>query len=117
MATCRDERCGVEVIWLRNDHTGNKAPIEVKTNPKGNITIDRRRGTWHVIVEADGDVPANQRHMSHFATCRFAKAYRKRCPSCKQSPCIMGPACPKPRGRGRPRKAKPPPGSIQEAMF
>lgn len=117
MTTCSADGCEVEVIWLENDHTGNRAPIEVRNTPDGNVTIDRLHGTWHVIVEADGEVPSSKRHLNHFATCEHADDYRRRCKACHKSPCIHGPNCPPERKRGRPRKERPAPESVQPGLF
>lgn len=118
MAVCLAEGCETEIIWLNNDHTGKRAPIEVATSPRGNITIDRVKNTYHVIVDDDGDVDPQLRHLNHFVSCEHAKAFTKRCEVCRQSPCIQGPSCPVKRPRGRPRKhPKPEPQGEQGNLF
>lgn len=61
--------------------TGRLMPIDVESNPAGNILIVD--GLAEVLKKGDPrreSVPASERRISHFATCAYAKDYRKRHP-------------------------------------
>jgi phage tail protein X len=97
MTACKSPRCGAEVMWLRNDHTGSAAPIDVTPNAEGNITVDRVAGTYHVLTKTEKVHHANPGmfdpkpaplHTNHFMTCPDAEAfYAKRCKVCHYNPC------------------------------
>lgn len=61
--------------------TGRMMPIDLAPNAAGNIVI--LDGTADVLKKGDPrweSVPASERRMSHFASCQYAKDYRKRRP-------------------------------------
>jgi hypothetical protein len=61
--------------------TGKMMPIDAEPNPAGNILIVD--GKADVLKKGDprwASVPADERRMSHFATCAYARDYRKRHP-------------------------------------
>lgn len=96
--TCTSPSCPDEVLWLENDHTHRRAPIQAVPLPEGNCVVDVRHGTYHVLTKAEQapslfDGPGAARHWPHFALCRDVTTYIRRCGSCKQTKCIEGPAC------------------------
>lgn len=92
MTTCNSDRCGDEVLWLENDHTHRRAPIQAVPLPDGNITVDTRNDTYHVLTKAEMrpslfDTEPTVVHWPHFALCRDVATYIRRCGSCHQTDC------------------------------
>lgn len=77
---CRHPQCPVDVFMLLYLRTGKKAPIEVALSDKGNIHVDLQQGTY-IILTGEELEKARARgvplHLSHFATCEFAKQFAK----------------------------------------
>lgn len=62
--------------------TGKAMPIDLAPNPAGNILIVD--GTAEVLKKGDprwDSVTAEELRISHFATCAYARDYRKRHPA------------------------------------
>jgi hypothetical protein len=66
--------CGEPVYWLKHDGTGRPAPIEVKTDPKGNVAIS---STCYHIVPADLRAKFSGLHLNHFAHCPQAATWKR----------------------------------------
>lgn len=91
--------CGESVLYLRNDSTGNTAPIDLEPVADGNIVVDLEEGTYHVLRKDEGKpiCPActgagvvndeqckrcgglgeRPRRKNHFATCPHAARHHK----------------------------------------
>lgn len=72
MSTCRS--CGTEVLWLTNQNTGRRAPIDAAPSPEGNIVVDEERGVYR-IVPRESWALFPERHLNHFVTCPQAKKW------------------------------------------
>lgn len=73
---CR--KCGKECVWLKHKDTKKPAPIEAEPSPNGNIFI---QGKLYRMATADEIEKAKRigkpLYINHFATCEFAKSFRK----------------------------------------
>lgn len=81
------EACGDPIRWRVSEKTGNANPINVDTDPEGNIWLNPDGRTYHVLTKAEKaeaaglhlfDDPQRDRYKSHFATCKNAAAFRRR---------------------------------------
>lgn len=80
---CRS--CKAPVIWVKTSK-GSDMPIDAEPNVKGNMTIETRtvedNGHMRDVVFATVVAPlfamGQLRYMSHFATCKQAKSWRRR---------------------------------------
>jgi hypothetical protein len=67
--------CGEPVYWLKHQRTGKPAPIEIKTDPKGNIAADLMFGVYFM--------PSNRAsfpdglHLNHFVHCPQRAVWKK----------------------------------------
>lgn len=90
MSSCR--ACYAEVLWLANERTGKKNPIDAKPNPQGNI---ERVGEnqYRILTKKQLEMGQGlfgepvERYMSHFATCTDPQYFR-RCQTCHNDPCV-----------------------------
>ena len=75
--TCKT--CGAAIIWLPNNNSGKKAPVDADpVKFGGNIVIeDNGAGGHHYRILKKGE-PTRQgsRHQSHFSTCGQAAGHR-----------------------------------------
>lgn len=88
MTTTRVTRCagcGAEIIWCLNAKTSKWAPIDYDPSDGGNIALVA--GGIYEIVGPPSLLDDRPRHLSHFVTCPKAGRYRKRCGTCRHSPC------------------------------
>jgi len=73
---CR--KCGKETLWLRHKDTNKPAPIEAEASDNGNIFI---KNDLYRIASPEETERAKQigkpLYLNHFATCEFAKSFRK----------------------------------------
>jgi hypothetical protein len=90
--------CGTEITFFRHERTGNVAPIELLARADGNVTIDFKRGTYHVMTKAEREAigspglfatPNVPRYVLHFADCPNAPKFR-RCQVCHKHECQCG---------------------------
>ena len=51
--------CGDSIVWLMTGNPGKRMPVNAETVSQGDLIYERGR------------------HVSHFATCRFADRHRK----------------------------------------
>jgi uncharacterized protein involved in high-affinity Fe2+ transport len=76
--TCRS--CDAPVMWLENETTGKRAPIDREPTEGGNIEIDQAAGRYRVLLELERP-QAQERgaplHMNHFATCPQARNWKR----------------------------------------
>lgn len=87
--------CPQHVAYYRNDKTGNPAPVDLVAVPDGNITLDFKKGTYHVLTKAElarvnGDLfgaSLPPRFVLHFVTCAKAPSFRS-CRRCHQRKCV-----------------------------
>lgn len=72
--------CGAQIYWLKQaDKPNAKAnPITVKTELKGNITVDLAAGTYKIVAPGEGQ------HVSHFADCPKAQRFKAAKPKASQ---------------------------------
>jgi len=91
--TARCRSCGEEILWLPNDQTGKKAPIELTPDADGPVVLMHAPGNdeepiaYHVLTKAeralrmfDPAVPANSsaaRYRNHFQTCAQAQSWKR----------------------------------------
>ncbi len=71
--------CGAEIIWAISTR-GNKIPMDAKPNPIGRFILedDGEGNEPRAIYVGDRqDLAAGALYTSHFATCPYAKDYRK----------------------------------------
>lgn len=78
---CRS--CGEPVIWLTNNHTGRKAPIDQEETPdgSGNVVIDVNAGTYRVVSGTERHMLQQTGHSlytNHFQTCKDQERWRDR---------------------------------------
>jgi hypothetical protein len=74
--SCR--KCGAPVLMLKNDNTGNVAPIDPEPVEGGNVTVDPATMTYRVVPKAELQLSPNRKlHKSHFATCPHAQHFRE----------------------------------------
>lgn len=72
--------CGAPIVWRRHERTGNLAPIDVRTEPAGNVILLSGE-RYRVLSKADlarEAEPRTPRYMPHFATCPQALGWRGR---------------------------------------
>ena len=74
MAQCRS--CKIQVRWVETE-AGKKMPIEVRSDPRGNLVLHADGAHVHVATQQDKDrgLPL---YLSHFATCAQAATHRKK---------------------------------------
>lgn len=75
---CRS--CGADIIWLANDTTGRKAPIDATPSVDGPI-VRTRPGAYRVLtaMERESDIALQDypmRFTNHFQTCPFADRHK-----------------------------------------
>jgi hypothetical protein len=68
--------CGASIYRLLHERTGKRAPIEATPDDAGNIVVDLVAHTWRIVPQAERASWAGQLHLSHFARCPQAKAWR-----------------------------------------
>lgn len=56
--------CGRQIRWAKTVN-GKPIPLDLHTDPKGNIML--HEGIANVVGQSDD--PADVRHMAHFVTC------------------------------------------------
>ncbi|MEM9072858.1 MAG: hypothetical protein AAGE52_30405 [Myxococcota bacterium] len=75
---CRS--CGALIYWAQLT-TGRVAPIDATPSPDGNVVLTYNRKTGkiqgHVLRAEDHVAEDRHRYKSHFATCGYAKAWRR----------------------------------------
>lgn len=85
--TCKT--CGAAIIWLPNNNSGKKAPVDADpVKFGGNIVIeDNGAGGHHYRILKKGE-PTRQgsRHQSHFSTCGQAAGHRKAAKAAPKKP-------------------------------
>jgi hypothetical protein len=99
VATCDGQPgnpgCGRRVVWMKNDKSGKPAMVDPEPNEAGNVLLDHRANTYHVMTKVEiaaaerpgmFDEPPPERFMLHFATCPHAENF-KRCGKCHRMPC------------------------------
>ncbi len=75
LSKCRS--CGASVVWLENNRTGKRAPIDAQPSEDGNILLDRHAGTYQVLASStDRALAAGHLHTNHFMTCKTADQWR-----------------------------------------
>lgn len=75
---CRS--CGVLVVDLEHVRTLRKAPIEVETDPGGNIGINLLDGTYMVLNKVqleEARAAGRLLHFNHFAKCPQAPSWQR----------------------------------------
>lgn len=72
----RCERCGAEMFFAESAASGRRIPIDKDPVPGGNLAIGAE-GTRLTALYVTPE-PGTIRYVSHFATCKFAKEFRKR---------------------------------------
>jgi len=79
VSACRS--CRAPVWRLRNDNTGNTAPIEQRADPTGNVLVDLDAGTYHVLGRPADRLAARAAgmtlHRNHFAGCPQARQWAR----------------------------------------
>ncbi len=73
ISTCRG--CGAPILWLISPKD-KLTPIDPAPTARGNLRIDLDYGVWLMILNF-GEVPPEERYISHFATCPNAKEFRR----------------------------------------
>lgn len=75
MAECKS--CGASIWWAFTKN-GNRIPLDAQPVPDGNLVVSLREGSrTYVRHVADGEVPAADRYVTHFATCPHARGHRR----------------------------------------
>jgi hypothetical protein len=72
--------CGVEVVFLEHVRTLRVAPIELSSDPGGNIGIDLLAGTYMVLNKVqleDARRAGKKLHLNHFASCPQAGSWHR----------------------------------------
>lgn len=79
--------CNASIRWAVTP-AGKKMPIDELPAPAGNVALLERdkAAPVAVVLDAEGNAPipalqpsaGSPRYTSHFATCKFAAAYRRR---------------------------------------
>ena len=75
---CRS--CDAPIFMLKHAETGKYNPINVEPAPNGNLSLDLEKETYRLLsgpVLQVAQESGCDLHISHFATCKFAKQYRK----------------------------------------
>jgi hypothetical protein len=70
MTRCRS--CRAPIVWLHNERTRKRAPIDADPSADGNVLVDRTAGTYRTLGP-DGRDHARAEgvalHTNHFSTC------------------------------------------------
>lgn len=73
-------KCAVEILWLTHIATRRASPIEATPSANGNLVIDRNRALYRLASQAEikwAKAESKNLYINHFATCKFAKSFRK----------------------------------------
>jgi hypothetical protein len=69
-------------MWLENETTGKRAPIDREPTISGNIDTDETAGTYRVVTSTERDEVIAFGdplfHLNHFVTCEQAPAWKAR---------------------------------------
>lgn len=64
-------------MWLVNEQTGKRAPIESAPDERGNILVNLERGTYRILPADEHEAHRGWLHLNHFATCPQAKDWAR----------------------------------------
>jgi hypothetical protein len=67
--------CGADVLWLVSPKD-KLTPFDPVPVPNGNCWVDHEYGAWGHIASRP-ETPADQRYVTHFATCPKAEEFRR----------------------------------------
>lgn len=79
------EKCETEILWLKAVPTEKNPdpkpnPIEAVPHEKGNLVINREKKLYRFATKEEIEIAREQNknlYISHYATCEFAKSFRK----------------------------------------
>ncbi len=70
--------CGRDIMWLDNDRTGKKGPIDWAPTPDGPIVMGEHPFTYHVLTRAEAAVETRHaRFTNHWMTCEKANEVKR----------------------------------------
>lgn len=72
----RCNSCPAKVLWLVNDITGKRAPIDAEPTANGNVLPNHEQGTYEIVAPVERHKYAGRLHTSHFVSCPEGPAWK-----------------------------------------
>lgn len=77
MATCKDEKCGAEIVFVTMRDTGRGMPCEPEPDDLGNIAVEAD-GMGVKLSRQDAIHYTGEKWMPHWRACPGAATFRKK---------------------------------------